>query len=183
MGEVFYTKERKEELTKLQKDPAVRQRPLNMMLGLAMLDAMGEMQNTLKMISDTLSEGGRATTDNEVQCGMRVKRGDIYYADLGEREGSEQSGVRPVAIVQNDTGNAYSPTVVVVPATTKNKRALSTHVPVKKEDGLDGRTIFLAEQVLTVDKSRLRDFAGTLCEHTMKEIGKALKVSLGIKNE
>ncbi|MDL2224692.1 type II toxin-antitoxin system PemK/MazF family toxin [Eubacteriales bacterium OttesenSCG-928-M02] len=112
---------------------------------------------------------------------MLIKRGDIYMADLSPVVGSEQGGVRPVVIIQNDTGNKYSPTVIaaaVTSVTTKNK--LPTHIPLKGSDGSVGRdSIILAEQIRTIDKMRLVKYIGTVPESKMAEVDLALSVSLG----
>lgn len=182
MGGLFYTKERKNELAALQKDPMISQKPLTMMLGLAMLDALGEMQNTLQAISDTLPMVAHPPSMAGRQRDIHVKRGEVYYADLDGGIGSEQKGHRPVAIMQNDAGNAYSPTVIVVPATSRAKNALSTHAPIHGETGLDCRTIFMAEQIQTIDKGRLGRFVCRLKEETMIGIEEAARISLGIEN-
>lgn len=110
-----------------------------------------------------------------------VRRGDVYYADLGERVGSEQQGLRPVLVVQNDTGNRYSQTYVVIPLTTRRKPALPTHVylPRGSCDNLEPSTV-LAEQIATVDGSRFRVYVGHLSPCLWPEIHRALSVSLGL---
>ena len=90
-----------------------------------------------------------------------IKRGDIFYADLNPVIGSEQGGVRPVLITQNDVGNAHSPTVVTVPLTTKlQKSRMPTHVRIPKNGGLDADSLVLAEQIRTIDRSRLGTMSG-----------------------
>jgi mRNA interferase MazF len=111
---------------------------------------------------------------------MFVKRGDIFYADLSPVIGSEQGGVRPVLIVQNDIGNKYSPTVICVPITSQiNKAKLPTHVELVSE-GLSKYSVVLLEQLRTIDKKRLREKVGTLDNNHMKKVSEALSVSLGL---
>ena len=113
---------------------------------------------------------------------MTVKRGDIYYADLSPVVGSEQGGVRPVLIVQNDVGNKYSPTVIAAAITSqKYKTALPTHISVNSGGcGLQKDSIVLLEQVRTIDKTRLKERMGTLDNDEMSKINKALSVSFGL---
>ena len=110
-----------------------------------------------------------------------VRRGDIYYADLGERVGSEQSGTRPVLVVQNDMGNRYSQTFVVVPLTTRRKSSQPTHVyfPSGACDNLEPSTL-LAEQVTTIDGSRLLSYVGRMASCFWPFVNRALEVSLGL---
>lgn len=113
----------------------------------------------------------------------KIKRGEIYYADLttSESGSSVQSGRRPVVIIQNDVGNAYSPTTIVVPLTSKNKRRdLPTHVKVKanKETGLRCDSIALLEQVQSIDKDRLKTRVGMI--RNVNELNHALKISVGL---
>jgi len=111
-----------------------------------------------------------------------IKRGEIYFADLSPVVGSEQGGVRPVLIVQNDVGNKYSPTVIAAAITTQsNKSRLPTHVPVpKKGTNLTFDSIILLEQVRTIDKLRLRQRVGILSDEVMNEVEHALSVSFGL---
>ncbi len=113
---------------------------------------------------------------------MTVKRGDIYYADLSPVIGSEQGGVRPVLIVQNDVGNKYSPTVIAAAITSqKYKTQLPTHISVNSGGcGLAKDSIVLLEQVRTIDKTRLKEHMGTLDNSEMTRIDKALSVSFGL---
>ncbi len=113
---------------------------------------------------------------------MTVKRGDIYYADLSPVVGSEQGGVRPVLIVQNDVGNKYSPTVIAAAITSqKYKTRLPTHISVNADDcGLAKDSVVLLEQVRTIDKTRLKEHMGTLDNSEMNRIDKALSVSFGL---
>ncbi len=113
---------------------------------------------------------------------MNVKRGDIYYADLSPVVGSEQGGVRPVLIVQNDVGNKYSPTVIAAAITSqKFKTQLPTHISVQADEcGLAKDSIVLLEQVRTLDKKRLRERMGSLDDMEMSKVNQALSVSFGL---
>lgn len=113
----------------------------------------------------------------------QIKRGDIYMADLGEGTGSEQSGKRPVAIIQNDKGNSYSPTTIIAPFTTKTsvKRRIPTHVYFEKAGELSQPSILLLEQIRTIDKLRLSESLGAIEEKEMKKVNTAILISLGIK--
>ncbi|MEG1527983.1 MAG: type II toxin-antitoxin system PemK/MazF family toxin [Clostridia bacterium] len=113
---------------------------------------------------------------------MEIKRGDIFYADLSPVVGSEQGGLRPVLVLQNDVGNRYSPTIIVSATTSKlTKAKLPTHIelPTKKYC-IPKDSIVLLEQLRTLDKSRLKDKIGSLPQDVMEQIDKALLVSLGI---
>ncbi|MDR0947870.1 MAG: type II toxin-antitoxin system PemK/MazF family toxin [Ruminococcus sp.] len=110
-----------------------------------------------------------------------VRRGDIYYADLSPVVGSEQGGMRPVLIIQNDTGNKYSPTVIAAAITSqKTKTNLPTHIPLASDCGLAKDSIVLAEQVRTLDKHRLKEKIGTLPSAAMTDVNRALSVSFGL---
>ena len=111
-----------------------------------------------------------------------VKRGDIYYANLSPVIGSEQGGLRPVLIVQNDIGNKYSPTIIVAAITAKlGKRHMPTHVDLPaKSCNLERDSMVLVEQLRTIDKSRLSKKVTTLDKHHMQEVNKALMISLGL---
>lgn len=113
---------------------------------------------------------------------MNVKRGDIYYADLSPVVGSEQGGVRPVLIVQNDVGNKYSPTVIAAAITShQDKNRLPTHINVNGAScGLAKDSVVLLEQVRTLDKQRLKEKMGNLSNDDMGKINKALYVSFGL---
>ena len=115
---------------------------------------------------------------------MTIKRGDIYYADLIPVVCSEQGGMRPVLIVQNDIGNKYSPTVIAAAITSQRfKTQLPTHIQVDAQDcGLSKDSIVLLEQVRTLDKQRLKERMGNLGERDMIRVNRALSVSLGILN-
>ncbi len=110
-----------------------------------------------------------------------MKRGDIYRADLDPVLGSEQGGVRPVLIVQNDLGNQTSPTVIVVPLTSRRKKLKQkTHVTVDPpEGGLRCPSLILCEQVRTIEKSRLQRFLGTLSPERLRSVDEALHQALG----
>ena len=110
-----------------------------------------------------------------------VKRGDIYYADLSPVVGSEQGGVRPVLIIQNDVGNKYSPTVIATAITSQiNKAKMPTHIEIDAGGfGLSKDSVVLAEQIRTLDKTRLKNKIGTLSEKTLKKVDRALLVSVG----
>ncbi len=113
---------------------------------------------------------------------MIVKRGDIYYADLSPVVGSEQGGIRPVLIVQNDVGNKYSPTVIAAAITSRiNKAKMPTHIELcAKEYGLNKDSVILLEQIRTIDKQRLREKTGRLGEELMAKVNEALSVSFGL---
>ncbi len=113
---------------------------------------------------------------------MNVKRGDIYYADLSPVVGSEQGGVRPVLIVQNDVGNKYSPTVIAAAITSQqDKSKMPTHINVDGDScGLSKDSVVLLEQVRTIDKQRLKERMGNLSVSDMNKINKALNVSFGL---
>ena len=110
-----------------------------------------------------------------------VKRGDIFYADLSPVVGSEQGGTRPVLIVQNDTGNKHSPTVIAAAITSQtNKAKLPTHIELNgREVGLTKNSVVLLEQIRTLDKRRLKERIGELPSGTMQKVNGALLVSLG----
>ena len=112
-----------------------------------------------------------------------VKRGNIFYADLTNGIGSEQSGCRPVLIIQNDTGNKHSGTVIaaVITSRTGQKAKLPTHCSINKQQGLGHNSLVLLEQIRTIDKARLKEYIGTLDISAMKEVDKALAVSVGLE--
>lgn len=113
---------------------------------------------------------------------MIIKRGDIYYADLSPVIGSEQGGVRPVLIVQNDIGNKYSPTVIAAAITSQiNKAKLPTHIEISAlEYGLLKDSVILLEQIRTIDKKRLREKIGRLDDELMDKVNEALSISFGL---
>ena len=111
-----------------------------------------------------------------------VKRGDIYYADLSPVVGSEQGGMRPVLIVQNDVGNKHSPTVIAAAITSQiNKAKLPTHIELgAKTYGLSKDSVILLEQIRTIDKKRLKDRMGKLDDQLMNRVDNAIAVSFGL---
>ena len=113
---------------------------------------------------------------------MTVKRVEIYYADLSPVVGSEQGGVRPVLIVQNDVGNKFSPTVIAAAITSqKEKSKLPTHIELNSPDcGLSRDSVVLLEQVRTIDKRRLKEKMGRLDDGSMTKVNQALGVSFGL---
>jgi len=114
-----------------------------------------------------------------------VKRGDIFYADLSPVVGSEQGGVRPVLIVQNDTGNRHSPTVIAAAITSQTGKArLPTHISLAPAScGLPKESIILLEQIRTLDKRRLREHMGHLDEGQMRQVDTAIAVSFGLPTQ
>ncbi|MDE5729757.1 MAG: type II toxin-antitoxin system PemK/MazF family toxin [Clostridia bacterium] len=112
---------------------------------------------------------------------MNIKRGELYYADLSPVVGSEQGGVRPVLVVQNDVGNKYSPTVIAAAVTSKiNKAKLPTHIELPSSVfGLQRDSVILLEQIRTLDKRRLKERIGELSDATMSRVDKAILISLG----
>ncbi len=115
---------------------------------------------------------------------MIVKRGDIFYADLSPVVGSEQGGVRPVLIIQNDVGNKYSPTVIVAAITSQiNKAKMPTHIELSaNEYGLSKDSVVLMEQIRTIDKKRLKEKIGHMSDELLPQIDEALKISFGVDN-
>ena len=113
---------------------------------------------------------------------MSVKRGDIYYADLSPVVGSEQGGLRPVLIIQNDIGNRYSPTVIAAAITSRmGKTRLPTHIDIFAEKaGLAKDSVILLEQIRTLDKQRLKEKMGHLDDTMMNEVNNAIAVSFGL---
>ena len=109
-----------------------------------------------------------------------IKRGELYYADLSPVVGSEQGGVRPVLIVQNNIGNKYSPTVIVAAITSQiNKAKIPTHIELESSYGLTKDSVLLLEQIRTLDKRRLKDKIGVLDAKRMQDVNQALLISLG----
>ena len=113
----------------------------------------------------------------------KIKRGDIFYADLSPVIGSEQGGVRPVLIIQNDLGNKYSPTIIVAAITSQlSKAKLPTHVEIDASKyGLPKNSVILLEQIRTIDKKRLREKVGKIEANYDIKIKEALEISLGLK--
>ena len=114
---------------------------------------------------------------------MIVKRGDIFYADLSPVVGSEQGGIRPVIVIQNDVGNKYSPTVIVAAITSQiNKAKLPTHVEISSEAyGLNKDSVVLLEQIRTLDKRRLKEKIGHMTDEDMALVDEALLISIGMQ--
>ena len=115
---------------------------------------------------------------------MSVKRGDIFYADLSPVVGSEQGGVRPVLVVQNDVGNKYSPTVIAAAITSRiNKAKMPTHIELSANDyGLNKDSVILLAQIRTIDKRRLREKIGKLDTDMMDRVNEALFISFGLED-
>ena len=114
---------------------------------------------------------------------MTIKRGDMFYADLSPVVGSEQGGIRPVVIIQNDLGNKYSPTVIAAAITSQtNKNKLPTHIEIEADsEGLKSNSVILTEQIRTIDKSRLKEKIGHIDDASvMNKINNALGVSFGL---
>ena len=111
---------------------------------------------------------------------MIVRRGDIFYADLSPVVGSEQSGIRPILVIQNDIGNKYSPTVIVAAITSQiNKAKIPTHIELASSYGLTKDSVLLLEQIRTLDKRRLKEKIGSLDDKCMQNVNNALLISLG----
>ncbi len=113
---------------------------------------------------------------------LDIKRGHLFYADLSPVVGSEQGGIRPVLIIQNDIGNKYSPTVIVAAITSQiNKAKLPTHIEISSNEyGLNKDSVILLEQIRTIDKKRLREKIGYLDECMMEKVNNSLLISLGL---
>ena len=115
---------------------------------------------------------------------MVIKRGDMFYADLSPVVGSEQGGIRPVLIIQNDTGNKYSPTVIAAAITSQTgKNRLPTHIEIgSRENGLKSDSVVLAEQIRTIDKSRLKEKIGHIDDNKiMNKVNNAIGISFGLE--
>lgn len=110
-----------------------------------------------------------------------IVRGALFYADLDPIIGSEQQGIRPVLIIQNDVGNKYSPTVLVAPISTRKDKLLPTHILIKQFDKLRHDSIILLEQIRVLDKTRLKGYMGMLEQEQMKEVEKAISISFGLE--
>lgn len=110
-----------------------------------------------------------------------IRRGDLFYADLNPVIGSEQGGIRPVLVIQNDVGNHFSPTVVAAAITSrKAKNSLPTHILLENVPGLAPTSLLLLEQLRTIDRKRLRGYIGRISKEKMLEIDAALAISVGI---
>lgn len=115
---------------------------------------------------------------------MRVRRGDIFYADLSPVVGSEQDGVRPIVVIQNDVGNRYSPTIIGIAITSKEKIKMPTHLEIDgSKYGLEKDSVILAEQIRTLDKSRLKEKVGRLDKETLDKLKKAIEISFGLRGK
>ena len=116
---------------------------------------------------------------------MNIKRGDIFYADLSPVIGSEQGGIRPVLIVQNDVGNRFSPTVIAAAITSQHSKAnLPTHISLRASgSGLAKDSVVLLEQIRTIDKKRLKEKMGALYTISMSRVDEALTISFGLSSE
>ncbi len=116
---------------------------------------------------------------------MNIRRGDIYYADLSPVVGSEQGGIRPVLIIQNDVGNRFSPTVIAAAITSRDSKAkLPTHIRLYADNsGLSKDSVVLLEQIRTLDKRRLKEKMGTLNSYDMYKVDEALSISFGLGND
>lgn len=112
-----------------------------------------------------------------------IKRGDIYYADLNPIMGSEQGGVRPVLIIQNNKGNRHSPTVIIAPITARKKPNIATHVKLNDVSFLKDTSVVLLEQIRTIDRKRLKDYMGTVPDDYMAAINRAIVISLGLNKK
>ena len=113
----------------------------------------------------------------------KIKRGDIYYANLNPVIGSEQGGTRPVLIISNDVGNKHSPTVIVAPITSRihTKAKLPTHTLINDFEGLDKNSIILLEQIRTIDKQRLKQYLGMIPDNIVARVDKALAISVALE--
>ena len=148
----------------------------------------GEVEDKYKQKTiDTKNKGGRLLQNRRpllylTRLQMKyVKRAEIYYANLSPAVGSEQDGMRPVLILQNDVGNIYSPTTIIAPITSKKTdNNQPTHVKTEFER-LEKDSIILLEQITTIDKTRLKAYVGQLDEFTMKEVNRAIRISLAIQ--
>jgi mRNA interferase MazF len=115
---------------------------------------------------------------------LRIYRGGLYYADLSPAKGSEQGGLRPVLAIQNDIGNKHAPTTIIVPLTSQIKKPLPTHCVITATDtsGLSEDSLALAEQIRTIDKSRIKTVIGRASDEEIAELDKALLISIGLVN-
>lgn len=115
---------------------------------------------------------------------MRIRRGDIFYADLSPVIGSEQDGIRPIVVIQNDVGNRYSPTIIGIAITSKEKLKMPTHLEIDgTKYGLEKDSVILAEQIRTLDKSRLKEKVGKLDKETLDKLKKAIEISFGLRGK
>lgn len=114
---------------------------------------------------------------------MVVKRGDVFYAELEPIIGSEQGGVRPVLVVQNNVGNKYSPTIVVLPISSAKKSEMPTHIRICGSKMLPKNSVILAEQIRTIDRNRLQKYIGSVDWEIMKKVEIAMKISIGVDHD
>ena len=117
---------------------------------------------------------------------MRVYRGEVYLVDFGIGYGSEQGGVRPAVIVQNNIGNKYSPTITVLPITSKihKSKGLPTHINIEDVAGLEKKSSIMAEQITTIDKAKLLSFIGRVTDlNVMKEVDRGIRIQLSINSK
>ena len=137
------------------------------------------------MSIDTSPDRVSANKDSEREKAMNIRRGDIYYADLSPVVGSEQGGIRPVLIIQNDIGNRFSPTVIAAAITSRESKAkLPTHIRLYADNsGLSRDSVVLLEQIRTIDKRRLKEKMGSLNHYDMVKVDAALAVSFGLGSE
>jgi mRNA interferase MazF len=111
----------------------------------------------------------------------KIRRGDMFFADLTQGVGSEQGGNRPVLIIQNDTGNKHSKTIIAAIITSRTEKAsLPTHCIIKAQQGLGRDSLVILEQIQTIDKARLKEYIGTLDSDNMSRVDKALAISVGL---
>ena len=131
------------------------------------------------------TDKNRKNGKNKGERSMNIKRGDIYYADLSPVVGSEQGGLRPVLIIQNDVGNRYSPTVIAAAITSRmGKTRLPTHIDIHADRvGLAKDSVILLEQIRTLDKRRLKERIGELSSSKMQKVNTALLISLGFSDK
>ena len=111
---------------------------------------------------------------------MVVKRGDVFYADLDPIIGSEQGGIRPVLVVQNNVGNKYSPTVIVLPISSAKKTNMPTHIRIYGTKMLPKDSVIMAEQIRTIDRNRLQNYVGSVDLEIMKKVEMSMKISIGV---
>lgn len=115
---------------------------------------------------------------------MKIRRGDIFYADLSPVIGSEQDGIRPIVVIQNDVGNRFSPTIIGIAITSKEKVKMPTHLEIDgTKYGLEKDSVILAEQIRTLDKSRLKEKVGKLDKDTLEKLKKAIEISFGLRGK
>lgn len=120
-------------------------------------------------------------TNTSLPMRKAIRRGDLFYADLNPVVGSEQGGIRPVLVIQNDVGNHFSPTVVAAAITSrKAKNSLPTHILLENVPGLAPTSLLLLEQLRTIDRKRLRGYIGRISKEKMLEVDAALAISIGI---